>query len=94
MCYDTLLTLDGTHIRGYLLTRLIGHGSFGAVYEGKCNSDKIAMKVSTEEEDLQIEALTLQKLYYSDISPKFHFTGRYGPYHIIGEFFYIKNRVG
>ncbi|PIC21538.1 hypothetical protein B9Z55_026334 [Caenorhabditis nigoni] len=84
MCYDTLFTLDGTHIRGYLLTRLIGNGSFGAVYEGKCGLDTIAMKVSTEEEDLQIEAATLQKLYYSDVSPKFHFTGRYGPYHIIG----------
>ncbi|PIC22040.1 hypothetical protein B9Z55_026661 [Caenorhabditis nigoni] len=75
MCYDTLLTLDGTHIRGYLLTRLIGHGSFGAVYEAKCNSDTIAMKVSTEEEDLLVEASALQQLYYNDVSPKYHFNG-------------------
>ncbi|CAP21294.2 Protein CBG24758 [Caenorhabditis briggsae] len=82
--YDNLLNLTGSHIRGYQLSRLIGHGSYGAVYQAISGLDTIAMKVSMQEEDLLIEASALQLLYYSNISPRFHFTGKYGPYHIIG----------
>ncbi|PIC21864.1 hypothetical protein B9Z55_026548 [Caenorhabditis nigoni] len=82
--YDNLMNLTGTHIRGYQLSRMLGHGSYGVVYEATCNSDTIAMKFSVQEEDVRIEASALQLLYYSDISPRFHFRGNYGPFHIIG----------
>ncbi|CAP27750.1 Protein CBG07264 [Caenorhabditis briggsae] len=82
--YNSLLTLSGSEIWGYRLSQLVGSGSYGAVYRASSGSDTIAVKISCEEQDLAIEALTLQLFYYRNAVPKFHFCNKYGPYHTIG----------
>ncbi|ULT84709.1 hypothetical protein L5515_019245 [Caenorhabditis briggsae] len=69
----TIKDLVGMDIRGYHLNRLIGAGSYGAVYESSSGSEKIAIKASIKASDVLNEANALQRLYYREFTPKYYF---------------------
>ncbi|PIC21862.1 hypothetical protein B9Z55_026547 [Caenorhabditis nigoni] len=81
---DALMNLHGSQIRGYQLLEPIGSGSYGVVYLAFSGPDSIAIKVSVREEDLLMEASVLQQLYYKNVSPKFFFNDKFGPFHTLG----------
>ncbi|ULT84706.1 hypothetical protein L3Y34_013395 [Caenorhabditis briggsae] len=65
--------LVGMDIRGYHLNRLIGAGSYGAVYESSSGLETIAIKASIRASDVLNEAAALQRLYYCEFTPKYYF---------------------
>ncbi|CAO4387167.1 unnamed protein product [Caenorhabditis nigoni] len=69
----TIKDLVGIDIRGFHLNRLIGAGSFGAVYESSSGSESIAVKASIKESDILNEAACLQRLFYCEYTPKYYF---------------------
>ncbi|UMM43928.1 hypothetical protein L5515_019225 [Caenorhabditis briggsae] len=69
----TIKDLVGVDIRGYHLNRLIGTGSYGAVYESSAGSERIAVKASIRASDVLNEAAALQRMYYYEFTPKYFF---------------------
>ncbi|ULT84684.1 hypothetical protein L3Y34_013375 [Caenorhabditis briggsae] len=69
----TIKDLVGMDIRGYHLNRLIGTGSYGAVYEASSGSERIAVKASIRSSDVLNEAVALQRLFYCEFTPKYFF---------------------
>ncbi|CAO4386909.1 unnamed protein product [Caenorhabditis nigoni] len=79
-----LMTMTGNEVRGFRLTKLIGAGAFGAVYQGDSGQDSIAIKVTLNRKAWLAEAKILQSLYSSNVVPKIHFSNQTNPYHYIG----------
>ncbi|CAO4387173.1 unnamed protein product [Caenorhabditis nigoni] len=69
----TIKDLVGIDIRGFHLNRLIGAGSYGAVYESTSGSERIAVKASIRAADVLNEAACLQRLYYCQFTPTYYF---------------------
>ncbi|CAO4387262.1 unnamed protein product [Caenorhabditis nigoni] len=69
----TIKDLVGLDVRGFHLNRLIGAGSYGAVYESSSGSERIAVKASVREWDVLNEAAALQRLFYCQYTPKYFF---------------------
>ncbi|CAO4387219.1 unnamed protein product [Caenorhabditis nigoni] len=70
---ETIKDLVGLDIRGFHLNRLIGAGSYGAVYESSSGTEKIAIKASIKGSDVLNEAAALQRLYYCQYTPQYYF---------------------
>ncbi|PIC21050.1 hypothetical protein B9Z55_026029 [Caenorhabditis nigoni] len=85
----TIKDLVGMDIRGFHLNRLIGAGSYGAVYESSSGSERIAVKASVREWDVLNEAAALQRLFYCQYTPQYYFheetTTPDGILHTIGQ---------
>ncbi|PIC20934.1 hypothetical protein B9Z55_025955 [Caenorhabditis nigoni] len=69
----TVKDLVGIDIRGYHLNRLIGAGSYGAVYESTSGTETIAVKASIRATDVLNEAAALQRLFYCQYTPQYYF---------------------